>query len=80
MVFEVQVRTKLMDTWADLTHEFHYKAKNIGVDNKQLEEVLRAQANRLFSEDESFLAMRNVYQDMISKTQKPNREGFTDEK
>lgn len=80
MIFEVQVRTKLMDTWADLTHEFHYKAKVAGIDNKELEGVLRAQANRLYSEDESFLAMRNIYQDMISKLQKPGREGFTDEK
>lgn len=80
MIFEVQVRTKLMDTWADLTHEFHYKAKNVGVNNTQLEEVLRAQANRLYSEDESFIAMRNVYQEMITRTQKPDKEGFTDEK
>jgi putative GTP pyrophosphokinase len=80
MTFEVQVRTKLMDTWADLTHEFHYKAKTVGIDNKALEEILKAQSNRLFSEDESFLAMRNVYQEMISQIQKPNREGFTDEK
>lgn len=80
MTFEVQVRTKLMDTWADLTHEFHYKAKNVGIDNKGLENVLKAQANRLFSEDESFLAMRNVYQEMISQIEKPNRQGFTDEK
>lgn len=80
MIFETQVRTKLMDTWADLTHEFHYKAKNIGIDNKQLEAVLKAQANRLFSEDESFLAMRNVYQQMISTMEKPNKEGFADDK
>lgn len=63
---EVQVRTKLMDAWADLTHEFHYKASALGVQDEQLERVLEAQAKRFFSEDESFVAIRNLYQQMVS--------------
>lgn len=77
---EIQIRTKLMDTWADLTHEFHYKAKNLGIENQDLEKILKTQSDRFFSEDESFIAIRNVYQKMIEANDKPNREGFTDEK
>jgi putative GTP pyrophosphokinase len=63
---EIQVRTKLMDTWADLTHEFHYKAKSLGIEDHNLETVLASQATRFMSEDESFVAIRNLYQTMIS--------------
>lgn len=67
MICEIQVRTKLMDTWADLTHEFQYKARTLGVHDSDLAKVLKTQANRFFSEDESFLAIRDVYQSMIKK-------------
>lgn len=63
---EIQVRTKLMDAWADLTHEFHYKAKGPGEQDEALERVLESQAKRFFSEDESFVAIRNLYQKMVS--------------
>jgi putative GTP pyrophosphokinase len=67
---EIQVRTKLMDAWADLTHEFHYKAKDMEVEDTQLEKVLAAQAKRFFSEDESFIAIRDLYQKMITENEK----------
>lgn len=70
MICEIQVRTKLMDTWADLTHEFHYKSKDMGIDDQHLEKVLESQAKRFFSEDESFVAIRNLYQRMIEKSEK----------
>lgn len=63
---EIQVRTKLMDAWADLTHEFHYKAKSMGIEDPNLEKVLEAQSKRFYSEDESFVAIRNLYQKMVS--------------
>jgi putative GTP pyrophosphokinase len=66
---EIQVRTKLMDTWADLTHEFHYKAKEMGIEDAQLEMVLAAQAKRFFTEDESFVAIRDIYQRMVGKSE-----------
>ena len=66
---EIQVRTKLMDAWADLTHEFHYKASAWGATDQQLERVLEAQSKRLLSEDESFIAMRDLYQKMLSEKQ-----------
>ncbi len=62
---EIQVRTKLMDAWADLTHEFHYKAKGLGIEDNHLEKVLEAQSKRFLSEDESFVAIRDLYQKMI---------------
>jgi putative GTP pyrophosphokinase len=62
---EIQVRTKLMDVFADLTHEFHYKSKGLGVEYEHLERVLESQAKRFFSEDESFIAIRNLYQKML---------------
>lgn len=69
MICEIQVRTKLMDTWADLTHEFQYKARTLGVHDSELAKVLKTQANRFFSEDESFLAIRDIYQKMKSKAE-----------
>jgi GTP pyrophosphokinase len=77
---EIQIRTKLMDTWADLTHEFHYKAKDMGLDDQQFEKIVKTQSDRLYSEDEAFMAIRDVYQKMIARTDKPDREGFADEK
>jgi putative GTP pyrophosphokinase len=68
VVCEIQVRTKLMDTWADLTHEFHYKAKDMGIQDDHMEKVLETQAKRFYSEDESFIAIRNLYQKMISQS------------
>ncbi len=70
MICEIQVRTKLMDTWADLTHEFQYKAKAMGVHNSELAKILQTQANRFFAEDESFLAIRNIYQKMVEQGEK----------
>jgi putative GTP pyrophosphokinase len=67
VICEIQVRTKLMDTWADLTHEFHYKAKELGIEDSHLEQVLAAQAKRFFTEDESFVAIRDIYQRMVEK-------------
>jgi putative GTP pyrophosphokinase len=64
---EIQIRTKLMDAWADLTHEFHYKALSLGVKNDHLEKVLESQSKRFFSEDESFVAIRDIYQSMTGK-------------
>jgi putative GTP pyrophosphokinase len=65
---EIQVRTKLMDAWADLTHEFHYKAKGLGLEDHGMEKVLEAQSKRFQSEDESFIAIRDLYQKMITNT------------
>jgi putative GTP pyrophosphokinase len=67
IVCEIQVRTKLMDAWADLTHEFHYKAKVFGIEEKSLEKVLEAQSKRFHSEDEAFIAIRDLYQKMFTR-------------
>ena len=36
---EIQIRSKLQDAWGDITHEFFYKAKNLGVRDETLENV-----------------------------------------
>jgi putative GTP pyrophosphokinase len=66
IICEIQVRTKLMDVWADLTHEFHYKSKLVGIEDQHLEKVLASQANRFYSEDESFIAIRDLYQKIFT--------------
>jgi putative GTP pyrophosphokinase len=44
---EIQVRSKLQDAWGDITHEFFYKAKNVGVKDSRLEQFLADIAGRL---------------------------------
>lgn len=80
LVCEIQIRTKLQDAWGDVTHEFHYKAKNAGVDNKFYEKVLSEISNRLANEDQSLLTLRDAYQSLADeKLQNKTREGFRDE-
>jgi putative GTP pyrophosphokinase len=80
LVCEIQIRTKLQDAWGDVTHEFHYKAKNAGVDNKFYEKVLSEISSRLANEDQSLLTLRDAYQSLADeKLQNKTREGFRDE-
>ena len=77
---EIQIRTKLQDAWGDVTHEFHYKAKNLGVDNKFYETILSEISARLAGEDKSLLTLRNAYQSLADeKLLNKTREGFRDE-
>jgi putative GTP pyrophosphokinase len=77
---EVQVRTKLQDAWADITHEFFYKAKDQGIVRKDYEMFLAGLANRLALEDKEFIGFRNVYQRLADAKQKRGtREGFRDD-
>lgn len=61
---EIQIRTKLQDSWADITHEFHYKAILAGVENETYESFMSDIANRLGSEDAVFVRLRKLYQDL----------------
>lgn len=77
MICEIQIRTKLQDAWDDITHEFHYKAKNAGICNKVYEKILSEIAGRLASEDRSLLTLRDAYQDLADKkTPSKDKEGF----
>jgi putative GTP pyrophosphokinase len=74
---EVQIRTKLQDAWADITHEFFYKARNFGITNREYETLLADLAERLTVEDKSFMKFRNIYQQMAdAKQAADSREGF----
>ncbi len=76
MLCEIQIRTKLQDAWGDLTHEFHYKAKDMGLEEQNYDKMLSQGAKRLSNEDESFIIIREMYQKLIED--KVGREGFTD--
>jgi putative GTP pyrophosphokinase len=81
MVCEIQIRTKLQDAWGDITHEFHYKAKNLGVNDVNLENFLSDISTRLFQEDKTLMKFRDVYQNLADeKLQQNIREGFKDSK
>lgn len=80
MKCEIQIRTKLQDAWGDVTHEFHYKAKNSGVDNSDLETLLSDISDRLATEDKTLVKFRNAYQRLADdKLKSKTREGFRDE-
>src|SRR5262245_7559708 len=55
MKCELQIRTKLQDAWGDITHEFHYKAKDAGVDNRDYEDLLSDVSQRLATEDKTLI-------------------------
>lgn len=74
---EIQIRTKLQDAWGDVTHEFHYKAKNFGVEDNSLEELLSDISERLATEDRTLIKFRKAYQRLADeKVENKTREGF----
>jgi putative GTP pyrophosphokinase len=80
MKCEIQIRTKLQDAWGDVTHEFHYKAKNFGIENMDYESFLCDIAERLATEDKTLIKFRNAYQRIAEEKLLTNkREGFRDE-
>jgi putative GTP pyrophosphokinase len=77
MKCEIQIRTKLQDAWADLTHEFHYKAASAGIVNQTYESMMSEISARLASEDRSLLLLRDAYQKLAEeKLVNKAREGF----
>jgi putative GTP pyrophosphokinase len=77
---EIQIRTKLQDAWGDITHEFHYKAKEMGIGNNDYEDLLADISHRLEVEDRTLIKFRKAYQKMADDKQKKGiREGFRDE-
>lgn len=74
---EIQIRSKLQDAWADLTHEFHYKALSAGIQSEMYERILAESSQRLASEDRSLTALRDGYQKLAEEKLANNeREGF----
>ncbi|MBW3163269.1 GTP pyrophosphokinase [Ferrimonas balearica] len=65
---EIQIRSKLQDAWGDITHEFHYKAKGRGIEQRQHEQALAAIAGRLAAEDEALMQIRNAYQKLAANS------------
>jgi putative GTP pyrophosphokinase len=80
MKCEIQIRTKLQDAWGDVTHDFHYKAKNSGVEDKNLEGLLSDISDRLATEDKTLIKFRQAYQRLADeKLDNKTRVGFRDE-
>jgi putative GTP pyrophosphokinase len=74
---EIQIRSKLQDAWGDITHEFHYKAKARGVEDKNLEAFLADVSDRLYQEDRTLMKFRDTYQRLSdAKTKEGRRVGF----
>ena len=61
IISEIQIRTKLQDSWAEITHEFHYKAKYAGVNNPTYESLLADISDRLAIEDKTLMKFRDAY-------------------
>lgn len=61
IISEIQIRTKLQDSWAEITHEFHYKAKYAGVNNPTYESLLGDISDRLAIEDKTLMKFRDAY-------------------
>ena len=78
---EIQVRSKLQDAWSDMTHEFFYKAKHLGVRDEKLEQFLADVSDRFALEDKTLIKFRDTYQAMAEeKLREGTREGLQDEK
>lgn len=76
---EIQIRSKLQDAWADITHEFFYKSKSHGVTNPNLETFLADVASRLTQEDRTLMKFRDAYQRLADeKMRDGTREGYRD--
>ncbi len=77
MICEIQIRSKLQDAWGDITHEFHYKAKLLGIENENYEKFLSGVSERLNLEDKTLVDFRKIYQTLADeKTKLGIRKGF----
>ena len=77
---EIQIRSKLQDSWGDITHEFAYKAKHLGVEDAHLEQFLADVSDRFALEDRTLMKFRDTYQKMADdKMREGIREGLRDE-
>jgi|SRR5208337_776662 len=76
MLCEIQVRTKLQDAWADLTHDFLYKKGS--EDGSDVYEALLADvARRLETEDRTLVKLRDFYKGLAdTKMKEGKRQGF----
>jgi putative GTP pyrophosphokinase len=71
MTCEIQIRTLFQDAWGELTHQMHYKIAE--EDKARYNEFVSALADRLFIEDQSAEALREIMQ---QKRQHLKRIGF----
>ncbi len=75
IISEIQIRTKLQDSWAEITHEFHYKAKYAGITNPTYESLLGDISERLAIEDKTLLKFRDAYGKLADKQNNQSQVG-----
>lgn len=73
LLCEIQIRSKLQDAWAEITHEFFYKAKDLGAHDNVYESLLADISARLATEDQTFLKFRDVYQKLAEEKSKKDK-------
>ncbi|MFI2744591.1 GTP pyrophosphokinase family protein [Zhouia sp. PK063] len=76
MICEIQIRTKLQDAWGEMTHEFHYKSKSLGLKDENLENFLSDISARLLQEDKTLMKFRDAYQSLIDNQDKDSTNNF----
>jgi len=74
IISEIQIRTKLQDSWAEITHEFHYKAKYAGINNPTYESLLGDISDRLAIEDKTLMKFRDAYGKLANDNNAENHE------
>ena len=67
MIWEIQIRTKLQDAWAEFTHEVHNKIPSEF--QADYETAIADIASRLAAEDRSALAVRDILQRQAERTE-----------
>lgn len=60
--FEIQIKTKLQETWGDLSHEFYFKTKTKAIVNEKYESFLKNSADRLFDEDKTLNKFKIIWE------------------
>jgi len=58
---EIQIRTKLQDSWAEITHELHRKKIYADIKEKGQMLFLAQMAKRIEKEDEALMKLKKVY-------------------
>jgi putative GTP pyrophosphokinase len=67
MICEIQIRTKLQDTWAEFTHDVQFKIPSEF--QAEYETTIAEIARRLTAEDRSALAVREILQSQAEKNE-----------
>lgn len=60
--FEIQIRTRLQDTWGEISHEYYYRSKTTGMVNRKYHDFLAKSSLRLHNEDVTFNKFKLIWE------------------